>query len=104
MLVAPLTATTPPNARPRPFFASPRRLRRTGRRRAAGAGRWLLAWLGAGSTALLLYPDLRGGSAFGLTLPFWLVAAPLIDLAWLRRKRLRALLVQRFSRRAHWSR
>ncbi|MBN8728761.1 MAG: hypothetical protein J0H15_13810 [Xanthomonadales bacterium] len=102
MLVAPLPATSSP-ARARPL-ASPRRLCRTGRRRGAGTGTWLLAWLGAGVSALLLYPDLRGGSAFGLTLPFWLVAAPLIDLAWLRRRRLGALLAQRFSRRTRRSR
>lgn len=52
---------------------------------------WLLViWLLLGSLAVLCMPPLRGGPATGWTLPFWLVAAPLINLValhWSRRRR-----------------
>ena len=61
----------------------------------------LVAWLTTGAFALALLPSLRGDAAFGATLPFWLVAAPAIDLAWLMRTRLRrALRAVRLSRLA----
>ena len=44
--------------------------------------RLLLAWLVAGLGLLAMFPPLRGGAAFGGTAPFWLVAAPLINLGW----------------------
>lgn len=57
----------------------------------ASQRRWLLiAWSVLGSLAVLCIPALRGGVQTGWTLPFWLVAAPLINLgaiAWLRRAR-----------------
>jgi hypothetical protein len=49
-------------------------------------------WLVLGCALLLCLPLARGGSAFGASAPFWLVAAPLIDLTWLARARLRRLL------------
>ena len=49
-------------------------------------------WLVAGIAALVSVPALRGGTALGATLPFWLVVAPAIDLAWLLRARLAAAL------------
>jgi len=48
----------------------------------------LVAWLIVGCAVVLLVPAVRGGALFGATLPFWLVAAPLVDLAWIRRERL----------------
>lgn len=45
-------------------------------------------WLVAGIAALVFIPALRGGPALGATVPFWLVVAPAIDLAWLLRARL----------------
>lgn len=49
-------------------------------------------WLVAGIAALVSIPALRGGTALGATVPFWLVVAPAIDLAWLLRARLAAAL------------
>lgn len=48
----------------------------------------VLAWLALGSAALLCVPAARGTALFGASVPFWLIAAPLIDLAWLERARL----------------
>lgn len=48
---------------------------------------WLITWLVGGALALALVPAFRGGSVGGLTLPFWLVVAPLIDVMWLTRAR-----------------
>jgi hypothetical protein len=48
----------------------------------------LLAWLAVGIGVLLLVPFARGDRFFGATLPFWLVAAPLLDLGWIERRRI----------------
>jgi hypothetical protein len=48
----------------------------------------LLAWLAVGVGVLLLVPFARGDRLFGATLPFWLVVAPLVDLAWVQRRRI----------------
>ena len=45
---------------------------------------WL--WFACGLAAMLAFPALRGSSATIGWLPFWLVIAPLIDLAVLRRR------------------
>jgi hypothetical protein len=45
----------------------------------------LWVWFACGLVALLAFPSLRGSSATIGWLPFWLVVAPLIDLALLRR-------------------
>jgi hypothetical protein len=50
----------------------------------------LLAWLLVGCALLLLVPAVRSGRLLGATLPFWLVAAPLVDLAWIGRERVAA--------------
>ena len=55
---------------------------------------WLAGWLLAGLVAVALVPALRGGSTFGATAPFWLVVAPAVDLAWLARARIGAVLVR----------
>jgi hypothetical protein len=44
---------------------------------------WLGLWLAFGLLALAAIPPLRGGPLTGATAPYWLIAAPLIDLAWL---------------------
>ena len=63
----------------------------------------LWAWVACGLMALLAFPSLRGSSATIGWLPFWLVIAPLIDLALLRRHWLvatsRAFLVSARRRR-----
>jgi hypothetical protein len=57
----------------------------------------LVAWLAVGCTALILVPALRGGHLLGATLPFWLVAAPLVDLAWIGRAHLASRAQTLFS-------
>lgn len=59
-----------------------------GRRRTIRLHVVLVAWLIVGCAIVLLVPAVRGGRLFGATLPFWLVAAPLVDLAWIGRERL----------------
>ncbi|MGB0132653.1 hypothetical protein [Dokdonella sp.] len=61
---------------------------------------WLVAWAVIGGIAVLCVPALRGGPTTGLTLPFWLVAAPLLNILWLTRRRLLAA-VRRRSARVH---
>jgi len=58
----------------------------------------LAAWLVSGACLLALFPALRGGATLGATLPFWLVAAPAINLVWLARGRI-ATAVQHALRR-----
>lgn len=79
MLLAPFSVPSSPGASKRP----PRRTRRPSRVDAA-----LVAWLLVGCALVLLVPAVRGGRLFGATLSFWLVAAPLVDLAWIGRERL----------------
>jgi hypothetical protein len=72
-----------------PFSVSPSELKRSRRpnvrpvRPPVGA---LIAWLIIGCAALLFVPATRGGRLFGATLPFWLVAAPMLNLVWLERR------------------
>jgi hypothetical protein len=64
----------------------------------------LWVWFACGLMALLAFPSLRGSSPMIGWLPFWLVIAPLIDLALLRRHWLtttsRAFLAR--TRRRRW--
>ncbi len=66
---------------------------------------WVLAltcWLIAGLAALICIPELRGTNPLFGWLPFWLVVAPAIDLAVLRRRSLIAraqVLLARVGRR-----
>jgi hypothetical protein len=48
----------------------------------------LVSWLIAGLVVLLCVPAARNGRMLGATLPFWLIVAPLIDLAWVDRRRI----------------
>jgi hypothetical protein len=79
MLLAPLSVPSSLGAPNRPL----RRSRRAPRLNAV-----LVAWLLVGCAVVLLVPAVRGGHLFGATLPFWLVAAPLVDLVWIGRERL----------------
>lgn len=47
----------------------------------------LWSWLVFGAVAMALIPQARSQSVIGW-LPFWLVVAPLLDLAWVHRERL----------------
>ena len=61
----------------------------------------LLVWALAGIVAVALFPPLRGGGMAGMSVPFWLVAAPLINLAWLGRRQAMTLprkLIPGFAR------
>jgi len=66
---------------------------------------WILAlscWLICGIAALICVPELRGSDPLFGWLPFWLIVAPAIDLAVLRRRSLIAHaqeLLARVSRR-----
>ena len=85
MLLAPFALVEPVSHTRRQFF----------RPRPVSAVRvpaWLIAWAVGGALALLLVPALRGGGFGGATLPFWLLAAPLINIVWLTRSRWAAAL------------
>ena len=66
---------------------------------------WVIAlscWLVTGVAALICVPELRGSDPLVGWLPFWLIVAPAIDLAVLRRRSLIARtreLLARVSRR-----
>ena len=62
---------------------------------------WLLLWGIAGSILLLLVPALRDNGTSGFSAPFWLVAAPLLNMLWLNRRRGFALLRRRVQRTRH---
>jgi hypothetical protein len=81
MLIAEFSAPADLRARP---ASRPRSNVRVAKPR----NRALIAWLIAGLAALVLVPFARGDRLLGATLPFWLVAAPLIDLAWIERERI----------------
>lgn len=66
---------------------------------APGLPPWLLLWALAGALALCLLPGLRGNALSGFSLPFWLIGAPLLDTAWLTRKRWLAALRKRIGSR-----
>lgn len=55
-------------------------------RTAPAARPWLLSWLLLGALVVLVIPPARGNDLLGATLPFWLIAAPTIDLLWLARR------------------
>ena len=50
----------------------------------------MLVWLAAGCTVALLFPHWLSSRSAGASVAFWLVGAPLIDLAWLCRARITA--------------
>lgn len=52
----------------------------------AARRRSLLLWALAGLLVVMLVPAARPGPLLGWSLPFWLVLAPLLNLAWLTRR------------------
>ena len=87
MLLAPFTSIESPTRQ------------RVVRRADPGLLPWLLLWVLAGALGLCLLPGLRGNALSGLTLPFWLLGAPLLDIAWLTRARWLAALRERVGSR-----
>jgi hypothetical protein len=81
MLLAPFALTDPVASSNAP------RARIRSRKAARKVPAWLVAWAVLGALAVILVPALRGGDFGGLTVPFWLLVAPLIDIAWLTRER-----------------
>jgi|GEM_PF-3208243 len=103
MLLAPLSlppaaapARSIPVAASRPRSTSPRRrasarivlprMPATPAGSDIGRRRGLLLWALAGLLVVMLVPAARPGPLFGWSLPFWLVLAPLLNLAWLTRR------------------
>jgi len=81
MLVAPFSPIVPDPDRSRArSVAVPRAASGNGR---AAPSQGLLAWLVIGIGIVVCIPAARGSALLGATLPFWLVAAPLMNLAWL---------------------
>ncbi|WP_440224941.1 hypothetical protein ACQQ2N_06790 [Dokdonella sp. MW10] len=96
MLLAPFTLADVPATR------SPRRTRRAAAKATVPAVRvpaWLVAWAVVGALLLAFVPATRGGGFGGATLPFWLLGAPLVDIAWLTRRRWLAVLRAALARR-----
>jgi hypothetical protein len=58
---------------------------------------WLMVWAIGGLVSMLLFPSLRGGTSTGMSGPFWLVAAPLINILWLTRRRWSMFLRSRLA-------
>ena len=48
---------------------------------------WLIVWALAGALSLCCFPALRSDGLGGLSVPFWLVGAPVLDIAWVLRRR-----------------
>lgn len=104
MLLSPLTLPPPATRRHRPVAPAPRS-RSVGRRpsveTASPVPRALIAWLTLGLGIVLLVPAARGDALLGASLPFWLIAAPLLNLAWWKRHAaLAAIARRRRTRRA----
>jgi hypothetical protein len=78
MFVAPLPV--PPSAEPRRIVARPDS-------DLSSSKTAMALWLLAGLMAIIAVPAARGDAALGGTLPFWLVAAPVINLLWIERRR-----------------
>lgn len=99
MFVAPLVLpTSRTTARP-PAFARVRDRTVTRMTEAStGAPLLLLIWLASGLLVLWCVPAARGSGPLGATLPFWLIAAPLLDLGWLWRARLARVLARAYRR------
>lgn len=81
MLLAPFALTEPTAA------SSRKPTRRSLQEQAQITPRWLVAWAVLGCIGVILFPALRGGDFGGLTLPFWLAAAPCISIVGLTRER-----------------
>lgn len=62
--------------------------------------RRLALWALAGLLVVMLVPAARPGPLLGWSLPFWLVLAPLLNLAWLTRRQWPAALRAQVRRAA----
>jgi len=93
MLIAPFSLSSPELKRTRRSPASSVRPVRP----PVGA---MVAWLVIGCAVLLFVPATRGGRMFGATLPFWLVLAPLLNLAWIERRSMARRVAGFFRHRA----
>jgi hypothetical protein len=89
-----------------PFTLSAVSARRCDHGRAAAprVPAWLLAWAVGGFLAMLLFPALRGGDMAGMSVPFWLLGAPLINLLWLARAHCKSLLATMLRKAPRWHR
>jgi len=83
MLVAPFAIPTP-DVR---VYRSPSLAIAAGDPPSPFALAFALGWLAVGGFLMACLPHATAGAHLGATLPFWLVGAPLIDLAWLTRRR-----------------
>lgn len=91
----PAAASSPRSASPRrraPARSAMPRMPATPAGSDAGRRRRLLLWALAGLLVVMLVPAARPGPLLGWSLPFWLVLAPAINLAWLTRRRWLAAL------------
>ena len=91
MLLAPVLPMSPSSVAPRPRVRrQPLSARSVDHVQRISQRRWLLsAWLILGTLAVICIPPFRDTLANGWTLPFWLIAAPAINLvamAWLQRR------------------
>lgn len=112
MFVAPLSLPRSAQSRPaaarRSRPAPPRTTRGPRRADVVRETRWpieraavrnmLYAWLLAGCAVALLFPQCLTSRSLGAGAVFWLVGAPLLDLAWLSRARLLTVLRRVFAR------
>lgn len=89
-----------------PFTLSAVSARRCGHDRAAApqVPAWVLAWAVGGFLAILLFPALRGGGTAGMSVPFWLLGAPLINLLWLARGHCKSQLATMLRKATRWRR
>jgi hypothetical protein len=90
MLVAPFTGMLP-DARSQPIRQRTLAIGPSGSPFALAIA---LGWLAVGGLLMAFLPHSHIGTDFGATLPFWLVGAPLIDLAWLMRRRAGSVLAR----------
>lgn len=83
MLLAPVLPMSLSSAAPRTRARrQPLSVRAVDPARLSSQRRWFLSvWLILGTLAVICLPPLRVGIASGWTLPFWLIAAPAINLA-----------------------
>lgn len=65
----------------------------------AAVKRVLLAWLAIGCVVALLFPHWLFSRSAGASVAFWLIGAPLIDIAWLSRVRIVAACRRALSAR-----
>jgi hypothetical protein len=104
MFVAPLVVPAQPRSRSRQRRLSvgrelnPRSAAHGRVDRGRPAQKFLLAWIALGLVVVACVPAARGDALLGATLPFWLVVAPLLNLAWVVRARVWHAMRRRLRR------